>query len=117
MKIHLLMLKEFFKIYSVEIEPDFEYLIENLPEFLSPQKFYSAKIAINNQAVVVSKNKTFYVKRGSHVKFLSFSGTDGTNALSFDVNLNWRSINIKRRIAYKVKDDFRELFTIRFVVC
>lgn len=116
-KIHLLMLKEFFKIYSVEIEPDFEYLIENLPEFLSPQKFYSAKIAINNQAVVVSKNKTFYVKRGSHVKFLSFSGTDGTNALSFDVNLNWRSINIKRRIAYKVKDDFRELFTIRFVVC
>jgi hypothetical protein len=66
--------------------------------------------------VEVSSNKTFKIPKGSLVKFLSFNGTDGTNAISYDVNANLRTVKIKRRIAFNVKDDFKELFRVRFVV-
>ncbi len=115
-KTHLLLIKEFFSLYGVEIEPDFDYIISNLESFLEPEITYSVNLNINGRNVLVSSSKTFKVPKGSRVEFISFHGTSGTNAVSPDVNMNLRKIGIKRRIAFDVKDDFRKIFTVRFVV-
>ena len=115
-RFHLLMIKEFFALHRVETEPSIEQVIENLEEFLNPRVLYSTEISINGRKITVSASKTFRVPPGSSIKFLSFSGTSGTNAISQDVNANLRKVGIRRKIAFKVKDDFRELFTVRFVV-
>jgi hypothetical protein len=115
-KFHLLMLKEFFKLHGVEIEPDFDYLIANAEKFIERKVHYGVDLLINGRKLLVTSDKTFKVPRGSEIKFLAFHGTGGTNAVSFDVNLNIRKIHIKRRISYTVKDDFKEVFNLRFVV-
>ena len=115
-KTHLLLLKEFFALHGVEIEPDFDYLISHLNEFLKPKVLYSVNLKINGRNVLVSSNRTFKLPKNSRVEFTSFHGTAGTNAVSPDVNMNLRKIGIKRRIAFDVKDDFRKIFTVRFVV-
>ena len=115
-KTHLLLLKEFFALHSVEIEPGFDYIISHLKEFLEPNVSYSVNLNINGRSVLVSSNRTFKLPKNSRVEFTSFHGTAGTNAVSPDVNMNFRKIGIKRRIAFDVKDDFRKIFTVRFVV-
>ncbi len=115
-KTHLLLMKEFFKLHNVEIEPDFDYIISHLDQFLKPKVHYLANLNINGRQVLVSSNKTFKLPKGSRVEFTGFHGTAGTNAVSPDVNMNLRKIGIKRRIAVDVKDDFRKIFTVRFVV-
>jgi len=113
---HLMMLKEFFKIYGVEISPDFDVLEKEVDRFLTPAKFYSVKAEINGRIVEISSKKTFHLHRGSYFKVLSCHGTEGTNVICKDVNLNWRSFHIKRRVALTLKDDFRKIFDFRVVV-
>ncbi|ADU97523.1 M99 family carboxypeptidase catalytic domain-containing protein [Thermovibrio ammonificans] len=115
-KFHLMMLKEFFKLHGVEIEPSFDYLIANVERLVNPKRTYTVDLLINGRHVSVSSSRTFKVPKGSRVKFLSFHGSDGTNAVSFDVNLNLRRVAIRRRIAFTVKDDFRKVFSVRFEV-
>ncbi len=115
-RFHLLLLKEFFKVYNVEIEPDFDYLIENISSFLMPKKLYSAELSVNGRMLTVSFSKTFKLPPGSRVELLKFSGGDGVNVISPDVNMNLRKFSIKRRIALEVREDFRKLFRIRIVV-
>jgi len=115
-KFHLLMIREFFKLHGVETEPSIDTVIKNLNEFLEPKVSYGAQLLINGRRVEVSSDKTFKIPKGSTVKFLSFHGTDGTNAITEDINANLRKVGIRRRIAFDVKDDFRKLFTVRFVV-
>lgn len=112
-KTHLLLLKEFFNLYSVEIEPDFDYIVSR---FLKPKVLYSVDLIINGRKLSVSSSRTFKVPKGSRVEFLSFHGTAGTNAVSPDVNMNLRKIGIRRRISFAVKDDFKTIFNLRFVV-
>jgi hypothetical protein len=113
---HLMMLKEFFKIYGVEISPDFDVLEKEIDRFLAPAKFYSVKAEINGRTVEISSGKTFYLRKGSYFKVLSCHGTEGTNVICRDVNLNWRRFHIKRRVALTLKDDFRKIFDFRVVV-
>jgi len=115
-KTHLLLLKEFFNIYGIEIEPDFDYIVSHLNSFLKPKVLYSVDLNINGRRVSVSSSKTFKVPKGSRVEFLAFHGTDGTNAVSPDVNMNLRKIGIRRRISFDVKDDFKRVFKVRFTV-
>jgi hypothetical protein len=115
-KFHLLMLKEFFKLHQVEIEPDFDYIISNLDTFLNPKVSYGVELLINGRRVTVTSSKSFKLPKKSSVKFLSFSGTEGTNAVSRDVNMNLRKVRIRRRIAFEVKDDYKKLFKVRFVI-
>ncbi len=115
-RFHLLMVNEFFKLHNIEVEPSLDYVMENLKEYLYPRTYYQGELLINGRKITVSGNKTFKLPKGSRVKFLSFHGTSGVNAVSFDVNANLRKIKISRRLAVKVKDDFKELFTVRFVV-
>ncbi len=115
-KFHLLMIREFFKLHGVETEPSIDTVLKNLNEFLEPRVSYSTQLLINGRKVEVSSNKTFKLPKGSSVKFLSFRGTEGTNAITEDVNANLRKVGIRKRISFDVKDDFKKLFTVRFVV-
>jgi len=113
---HLLMINEFFKIHKIETEPPIEEIVKNLKEFLEPRVSYCAELQINGRRLTVSSSKSFKIPKGSTVKFLSFSGTEGTNVITQDVNANLRRVGIKRRIAFRVKDDFKEVFKVRFIV-
>jgi len=115
-KFHLMMIREFFRLKGVETEPSIDWVIENLKEFLEPRVNYGAELLINGRKITVSSNRTFKLPKKSSVKFLSFHGTAGTNAITEDLNANLRKVGIRRRIAFKVKDDFKELFTVRFVI-
>ncbi|RKQ60328.1 helical cell shape controlling family carboxypeptidase [Thermovibrio guaymasensis] len=115
-RFHLLMLREFFKVHGVETEPSLDWVIENVEELLEPKVYYSAELLINGRKVTVSDSKTFKIPKGSRVKFLTFNGTGGTNAITEDLNSNLRKVGIRKRISFKVKDDFKELFSIRFIV-
>jgi len=115
-KFHLMMLKEFFRIYNVEIEPDFDYLISNVKTLLKGSKVYSADVLINGRRLTLSASKVFTLPPGSSVKFVGFHGTNGTNCVFNGVNLNIRNIVIKRSLSVDVKDDFERKFSVRFVV-
>jgi hypothetical protein len=115
-KIHLLMLKEFFKIFNIEIKPNFDTLIENCEKILNEKRIYTADLRINGRKLVVSSDKTIKIPSKSEVEFLSFSGSGGTNAIPVGVNLNWRRFRVRQNITLKVKDDFKEVFKIRFVM-
>ncbi|WP_457679612.1 M99 family carboxypeptidase catalytic domain-containing protein [Thermovibrio sp.] len=115
-KFHLMMVREFFRLHKVEIEPSIDYIIANLKEFLEPKVNYQALIEVNGRRVLVSSNRTFKVPKGSRVKFLSLHGTQGTGVITEDLNANLRNLKIKRKIAVDLKDDFKKVFTIRFEV-
>ena len=115
-KIHLLMLKEFFKIFNVEIKPDFDTLIGNCEKILNEKRIYTANLRINGREILVSSNKIIKIPSKSEVEFLSFSGSGGTNAIPVGVNLNWRRFTVRQNITLKVKDDFKEVFKIKLVM-
>jgi hypothetical protein len=115
-RFHLMMLREFFKIYGVEIEPDFDYLISNVSRFLNSGKIFSVDLILNGRRVTLTSSKVVELPPGSYVKFVSFHGTDGTNAVFNGVNLNIRNIVIKRKLSVDVKNDFEKKFSVRFIV-
>ncbi|MEO2068835.1 MAG: M14/M99 family metallopeptidase [Desulfurobacteriaceae bacterium] len=113
---HFLMLEAFFKLFSVEIEPSFSVLQEIGEKILNEKKVYSASLKINGRSLLVSSCKTFKIPQGSEVEFISFHGSSGTNAIPVGVNLNWRSFRIRKNLTVRVKDDFKEVFKVRFVL-
>ncbi len=115
-KFHLLMMKEFFKLYNVEIEPDFDYLLSHLDEILDQRASYSVSLLINNRRVEFSSSKEIKLPPGSSVKFLSFHGTEGTNGVFNGVNKNLRSYSVRKRLSVDIKDDFETKFSLRFIV-
>jgi hypothetical protein len=113
---HLLMLKEFFRIYGVSIKPSFNWLIKNIPSLLKTAKA-SVRVRVNGRNLLVSSSRTFYLKEGSIFEVVSFKGSEGVNAVCTDItNWNWRRFKILRRVAIQVKEDFKELFNLRIVV-
>jgi len=115
-KFHFLMMKEFFRIYGVRIKPDFDTLISETEKFLDTKRLYTARIRINGREVEISSGRTFKVSKGSTFEFVSFHGSEGTNVISRDVNMNWRSFTVRRRISFEVKDDFKKVFNVRLIV-
>ena len=115
-RFHLLMMKEFFKIYGIKIKPDFDTLISETGKFLERKRIYTARIRINGREVEISSGKTFKVPKGSTFEFVAFHGSEGTNVISRDVNMNWRNFLVRRRISFEVKDDFKRIFNVRLIV-
>ncbi|WP_163328451.1 M14/M99 family metallopeptidase [Desulfurobacterium thermolithotrophum] len=114
-KTHLLMLKEFFRIFNLEIKPDFNFLIENCERILNERKTYTANLKINGRKIIISSNKTIKVPSKSEVEFLSFHGSDGTNVIPVGVNLNWRKFTIRDSLSLKIKDDYLDIFKVKLI--
>lgn len=113
---HLLMLKEFFKLYNVEIEPTFDYLIGNLNRYLKPTLHYSVSLEVNGRRVLLSSYREFRLPKGSYFKVLKVNGKEGSNVVCRDVNMNLRTFSIKRRVKLTLKEDFKEIFSFRVIV-
>ena len=113
---HLLMLREFFRIYGIKTKPDLSVVASNMDAFINPERFYTAKLKVNHRTIEISSDRTFYLPRGSTLEFVSVEGSDGTNVITRDVNMNMRHFAIRRRILLEVKDDFRRAFNVRVVV-
>jgi len=114
---HLKMLKEFFDLYDVTIEPDFQYLISNVRKLLYPQNFYSATVCVNGRIIEISSSRELKVPPRSTVQVIRFNGTDGTNGIFNGVNKNYREFSIRRKLSIDVKDDFKKKFNISIIVC
>ena len=109
-KTHLVMLREFFKLYDVEIE-DLDEMIKSPNKFLDKRNI-EAKIKINGQIYTFNKSSTLKVPKGSEIEFLSFNGPRGSFATPKGVNLNWRKFYIRDRLRVDIKNDFEKKFSL-----
>jgi len=102
-KVHLIALKEFFKIYNVEIEPTFEYLISKIPELTKPKPTHIIA-HINNQKKLITHSQNIKIPKGSEVKFEITNNRAG-GLLAHRVNVNYQSFYYKHNLTFYVKND------------
>ena len=113
---HLLMLEEFFKIYDVEISPDFDTLISGLRPRHYDKDEFSIDMLINDKKVNVKAGSTLRVPSASEIKMVSVNGPRGTYIVPVGVNLNWHRFFVRHDMSFIVKRDFERVASIRFVI-
>ncbi len=113
---HLLMLKEFFSIFNVEISPDFDTLISGLGLNHVKKDGFSVDMDINGKEVNVDAGSTIRVPSASEIKMLSINGPRGTFIVPSGVNLNWQRFFVRHDMSFFIKRDFERLARIRFVI-
>jgi len=111
-KTHLVMLREFFKLYDVEVK-DLDEMIKNPNKFLDKRNV-EANVKINGKIYSFSNSKTIKVPKSSEIEFLNFNGPRGSFAIAKGVNLNWRSFHA-RYLNVEVKNDYEKKFNIKVI--
>jgi len=114
--IHLKMLREFFRIFGVETEPDIDTIISEMASARDEGSIYSVHMSINGRNLVLTSGRTIAVPSRSEITVHSVNGEGGVNVIPSSVNLNWRRFRIRRNAVLKVKNDFREIFRIKFLI-
>jgi len=109
-KTHLAMLREFFKLYEVEIE-GFDEMIKNPDKFLDKRRV-EAKVRINNQIYTFSNTKKLKLPKKSQIEFLSFNGGRGSFAIPRGINLNWSKF-YATNLNIDIKNDFEKQFRLK----
>ena len=107
---HLVMLKEFFKLYNIEIEGGVDYLIKNIKK-LNGVKSPKITLDINGHREIVSNSKIIRVKSKSEIKVVSIEGQRGDFIVPHGVNLNWSSFHFNN-LTLNVKNDYKTLYHI-----
>jgi len=102
-QIHLIAIKEFFKLYNVEIEPTFEYLLSNIDNYLKPINTQIVAF-INNQKTIIKNNQTLKVPIGSEIKFEVLNNRGG-GVIAKGVNVNYKSFHYRNSLSFDVKND------------
>ena len=102
-QIHLIAIKEFFKLYNVEIEPTFEYLLSNIDNYLKPKNTHIVAI-INNQKTIIQNHQILKVPIGSEIKFY-INNNRGGGILARGVNVNYKSFHYRNSLIFDVKND------------
>ncbi len=111
-KTHFYMISEFFKLYNVEISPDFDYLISNMDSFLTV-KNPKIKLKVNNRLVYLTNKTEIKVPEGSKIQILSFEGARGLFTVADGINLNIKNFFIRNYITIHFKNDYQTLFNFR----
>jgi len=101
--VHLLALKEFFKLYNVEISPTFEYIISNLDNYLKVVK-PKIKVYINGNKQIISHQQILKVPKGSEIKFET-ENIRGAGVLANKVNVNYKSFFYRGNLKFIVHND------------
>ena len=109
-KTHLVMLREFFKLYGIEVE-ELDEMIKNPNRFLDNRNI-ETKIKINNTIYTFKHSKTIKVPKNSEIKIVAFNGPRGSFAIPKGVNLNWTKF-YANNLDIAVKNDFKEKFSIK----
>jgi len=107
---HLVMLKEFFKLYDIEIEGGIDYLISNI-KTLSKTKKPKIVLDINGHKEIITASKAIRVKPKSEIKVVSIDGQRGDFIVPHGVNLNWSSFHFNN-LRFHVKNDYKTLYNI-----
>ena len=110
---HLVMLREFFKLYDVEIE-ELDEMIKNPHKFLD-NRAVEAQVKINGKIYKFSYNKNINIPSNSEIEFLSFNGPRGSFAVPKGVSLNWRRFYAKN-LTIDIKNDFEKKFSLTIKV-
>ena len=108
-KTHLTMLREFFKLYDIEVK-ELDEMIKNPNKFLDTRNV-EAKVKINGKIYTFNQNKKIILPEKSEIEFLSFNGPRGSFAVPKGVNLNWKRFYAKN-IHIDIKNDFEKKFTL-----
>ncbi len=111
---HLLMLREYFKLFSVEISPSIDYLIKHFKK-LSPKHYYSAVLDINGRRYRFNHSSTIKIKKGSNIKVVSLNGGRGSYLVAKGVNLNWNSFHFRSHLNLVLKDDYKSIFKLKIL--
>ena len=115
-RIHLMMINEFFRIFNIEMKPNLKTIIRDCKDWIREKKIYSAKLQINGRKVLISSNRIIKVPSKSEIQISSVEGSRGVNVIPTGVNLNWRRFTIRQNTVLKVKDDFEEVFNIGVII-
>ena len=109
-KTHLIMLREFFKLYGVKIK-ELNEMIKKPSKFIDKR---SAEIVveINSQKYRYKKSAFLKVPRGSNVKIVSINGPRGAFVVPRHINLNWQSFHAPY-VELDVKNDYKKLFNLK----
>ena len=106
---HLVMLREFFKIYSVEFEGGIDRIVNDF--VLDIKDKPKLVLKINNHKIVLRDKEVLKVKRGSIIEVAQIDGKRGDFIVPQGVNLNWRSFHF-RNLRFYIKRDFQKIFSI-----
>ena len=107
---HLFMIEEFFHLFNIEIEPSIHYLIANLDKFLKSKNYYIEAL-INSQKARINNSSVIKIKKGDDFKVISFGGKRGVFLVPVGVNLNWNKFYTSKSLSFKLKDDYKTIFT------
>ena len=109
-KTHLVILREFFKLYDVEVAEIDEMI--NSPEKFIDNPIPMVEIEINGKKEKLYKSKNIKVPKGSEIIVKNINGSRGSFAVASGVNLNWKSFHA-RRLNIAVKNDFEKKYNIK----
>jgi len=108
-KTHLIMLKEFFKLYDIKIK-ELNEMIKDPLKFLEKDNI-EVSLKINGRIYKFNKNETIKVKN-SEVEIVSFNGPRGSFAIPRGINLNWRRFYASN-LNIEIKNDYKTKFTLK----
>jgi len=112
-KTHLIMLREFFKLYDIKVK-ELNEMIKNPSKFLE-QKRIEVTVKINGQIFKFHKSDYIKIPKGSNFEIVSFNGPRGTFAVARHINLNWKRF-YARNLNIDIKNDFQKYFTLKIRV-
>jgi hypothetical protein len=114
-KMHLMMIKEFLHIFNVEFSPSIDYVLSNLKSFINQRRSYSVRLSINGKIEILNRSKSIKVPSGSRIKFESVYGNRGSFIIPEGVNLNYSGFYYSKNIRFFLKDDYKRIFTLKFI--
>ena len=110
--IHLRAIEKFFELYNVEIEPSFDYLVQNLDKLLIPKK--PQIIAhINNEKILI-QNHTILKVPPTEIKF-EIHNVRGGGLVARGVNVNYSSFHYRHNIKFYVKNDDKTEYSFKII--
>ena len=107
---HLIMLREFFKLYDVKVK-ELDEMIKEPFKFLDKRK-PEVVLDINSQRYRYKKRAFLKIPKGSNVRIVQINGPRGAFTVPRHINLNWVSFHAPY-VELDVKNDYKKLFDIK----
>jgi len=108
---HLVMLREFFKLYNIEFESGMDYIIKNISKF-TKIKTPRVVLEINGKKEVIRNSKTLILPASSNIKVVQIDGNRGDFLVPNGVSLNWSSFHFNK-LSFSVKNDYKTIYKIK----
>jgi hypothetical protein len=105
---HFAMLREFFKIYDIEIA-NIDDMSKNINRYLAKTKPV-LELYVNGKKIKVSSSKSLKIPKGAVIE-AKIDGGRGDYLVPRGVNLNWRSFHFSN-LSFDMKRDYEKIYSI-----